>query len=79
MDIVGWGATGAKRYLALQCILDAVQVLEALGEEVLRSVHDHVVRARHPPMTRERLPQRLHPSKVMLLRKHETQIQKKIG
>ncbi len=59
----------ARRYLALQCILDAVQVLEALGEQVLRSVHDHVVRARQPAMTGERLPQRLHPSKVILLPK----------
>ena len=60
-------------YLALQCILDAVQVLEALGEQVLRSVHDHIVRARQPAMTGESLPQRLHPSKATLLlkRKHE--------
>ena len=60
-------------YLALQCILDAVEVLEALGEQVLRSVHDHIVRARQPAMTGESLPQRLHPGKATLLlnRKHE--------
>ena len=62
---IGRGAREARRYLALQCIFDAVQVLEALGEEVLRGVHDHVVRARHTPMTGERLPQCLHPTKVI--------------
>lgn len=67
--MIGRGATVARRYLALQCILNAVQVLEALGEQVLRSVHDHIVRARQPAMTGERLPQRLHPSKVTLLQK----------
>ena len=71
------GATVARRYLALQCILDAVQVLEALGEQVLRSVHDHIVWARQPAVTGERLPQRLQPSKEIFLPKKTTNTQVK--
>ncbi len=63
---------GQEGYLALQCVLDAVEVLEALGEQVLRGVHDHIVRGRQPAMTGERLPQCLHPSKMTQSQKRKT-------
>ncbi|KAA6429687.1 MAG: hypothetical protein FRX49_00121 [Trebouxia sp. A1-2] len=51
------------------------KVLEALGEQVLRSVHDHIVWARQPAVTGERLPQRLQPSKEIFLPKKTTNTQ----